>query len=346
MTTQRKVAEAAGISLKTVSRVINNDPMVNEQTRKKVREVIDRLGYSPHQAARMMRSQKSNIIGFLANDVATKWCSTSLISGAQDAAWAHDKQLMLFNVDADEHREKRAIEQLVSFRAEAVIYATEYLTKVNLGQTIDLPVILLNCFDEGNRYPAFIPDDYLAAFELTNEIIRRGAKNPFFFNAAPHLVAAQRRADGFKDACSNAGLDFSDRILSGALYTSEGRELRAYELASRILRGNNKPDVVLCGQDTQALQVYLAAAEAGLRVGMDLAIASFDNEEPICSILRPGLSTMALPYYEMGYAAVEAAISPRARKGKTLKCTFIDRHSLSNSQWPNFDVELPQTRAI
>jgi LacI family transcriptional regulator len=92
---------------------------------------------------------------------------------------------------------------------------------------------------------------------------------------------------------------------------------------------------VLCGQDRQALQVYLAAAELGLKIGHDLAVISFDNEEPICSLLRPGLSTMALPYFEMGRAAVETAIAdPAQRKGRhQLPCTLVDRQSFSHRTW-------------
>ena len=147
MATQKQVAQAAGTSLKTVSRVINKDPLVAEATRQRIHEAIDRLGYTPSVAARMMRSQESHVIGFLANQVATTPSSTALINGAQEAAWQHGKQLMLFNVGVDDTSERQAMEQLVAFRAEAVIYATHYHREVTLTARPGMPVVLLNCFD-------------------------------------------------------------------------------------------------------------------------------------------------------------------------------------------------------
>lgn len=334
MTTQKQVADAAGTSLKTVSRVINNDPLVKEETRTRVLQVIEELGYTPNLAARMMRSQESNIVGFLANHVATTWSSTALINGAQDAAWRHGKQLMLFNVDGDE-REQMAIEQLVAYRAEAVIYATQYLREVKLPEISNIPIVLLNCFDPEARYPAFVPDDYQTAFALTTEALDRGARRLVFMNVAHQLVAADLRARGFIDAGRARGVDLQKNIVFGSSLIDGRYHIHAYHEAKILLSQEDRPDTILCGQDTQALQVYLAAKEAGLRIGEDIAIASFDNEEPICSILTPGLSTMALPYFELGAAAFEAAVQPAKMHSEIVRMVsaLFDRQSFRNSTW-------------
>lgn len=335
MTTQKQVAEAAGTSLKTVSRVINNDPLVKDETRSRVLEVIEQLGYTPSLAARMMRSQESPVIGFLANNVATTWSSVALIKGAQNAAWEHGKQMMLFNVGNDDERERLAVDQLVSFRAQAIIYATNHHREVRPPVVPHTRVILLNCYDPEERCPAFVPDDYQAAYDVTSETLRRGAKRLFFLNVAREQVAARLRAEGFVDAGKALGVDLTGNVTVGASIVGGKYVVHAYDDARRLLAATDRPDALLCGQDMQALQVYLALAEAGLRVGRDIAVASFDNEEPICSLLRPGLSTMALPYYEMGYAAMKAAMEPE--KIKTAKrrflCRLVDRDSLRNQAW-------------
>lgn len=335
MATQKQVAKAAGTSLKTVSRVINKDPLVAEATRQRIQDAIDRLGYTPSVAARMMRSQESHVIGFLANRVATTSSSTALIQGAQAAAWRHGKQLMLFNVGEDAESEAQAIEQLVAFRAEAVIYATQFHRAVTLRAMPQLPLILLNCFDARDRYPAFVPDDHAAALSITREAIRRGARRPLFLNVERSLVAGKLRAEGFVEAGREAGLDLRARVIEGASLVNGAYHIHAYETVKPWLSGPDCPDVILCGQDTQALQVYLATAEAGLRIGHDLAVISFDNEEPICSLLRPGLSTMALPYYEMGLAAVDAAIgaSVKEKARYRLSGTLVERQSFSHRDW-------------
>jgi LacI family transcriptional regulator len=335
MATQKQVAKAAGTSLKTVSRVINKDPLVAEATRKRIQDAIDRLGYTPSVAARMMRSQESHVIGFLANEVATTASSTELIKGAQHAAWRLGKQLMLFNVSSGDESENQAIEQLVAFRAEAVIYASVYHREVDLKARTEMPLVLLNCFDTKDRHPAFVPDDYAAAFSITQEALRRGARKPLFLNVPSSLVAGKLRRLGFMDAGRAAGIDLEDRVFEGAGIAGDIYHIHAYETIIPHLSGSDRPDVVLCGQDRQALQVYLAAAELGLKIGHDMAVISFDNEEPICSLLRPGLSTIALPYYEMGIVAVEAAIgAPFKEKVRTrLSGTLVDRQSFSHKDW-------------
>jgi LacI family transcriptional regulator len=335
MATQEQVARLARTSRKTVSRVINNEPLVNEKTRKRILAAIEQLGYKPHLAARVMRSQESNIVGFLANEVATTWSSTALVSGAQDAAWKYGKQLMLFNVDEGGERERLALEQLQLYRAEAVIYATRYHRKVEIEAIPDAPLILLNCFDAHQKYTAFVPDDYQAAFDVTSEMIKRGAKRPVFLNLATATVAGPLRAKGFIDAGKAAGLKLGGNVMEGAAIEGGHYQFHGYEVAARILADRTKPDAILCGQDSLALQVYLASAEAGMRVGRDIAVASFDNEEPTCRLLVPGLSTMALPYYEMGYAAMEAALNPGAKVSppSRLPCKLVDRQSLANDGW-------------
>jgi LacI family transcriptional regulator len=304
-------------------------------TRARIQAAIDRLGYTPSVAARMMRSQESHVIGFLANRVATTPSSTALIKGAQEAAWRHGKQLMLFNVGEDDDSEAQAMEQLVAFRAEAVIYATQFHREVSLTARPEMPVILLNCFDRRDRHPAFVPDDHAAALSLTREAIRRGARRPIFLNVAKSLVAGDLRARGFLHAGEEAGLDLSGSVIESVSIIDQAYRIHAYETVKPILSGADRPDAIICGQDTQALQVYLAAAEAGMRVGHDLAVVSFDNEEPICSLLRPGLSTMALPYFEMGRAAVEASLAaPRQKKVRhLLSCNLVDRQSFSHRSW-------------
>jgi LacI family transcriptional regulator len=339
MVTQKRVALLAGTSLKTVSRVINDDPLVNAETRARVRKAIAELGYKPHQAARMMRNQESNIIGFVANQVATTWASVELINGAQEAAWDLGKQLMLFNVDDDptSGRERQAIDQLQSFRAEVVIYATRASWDVQMDSIGSaMPLVLLNCFDRNDAYPALVVDDYRAAFQITSEMIRRGARNPVFLNVHEGQVAGQQRRRGFIDAGLAAGLDVSDRIMRSVDIIDGVYTLNAYNVARDILAGPDRPDAILAGQDTQAMQVYFAVIDAGLQVGKDIAVASFDNEKPVCDLLRPGLSTMALPYFEMGYASVETAIrhaeTPETGR-RMFECLFVDRNSLSSSAW-------------
>lgn len=329
MITQREIARRARTSLKTVSRVINRDPLVNAETRARIEAIIGELGYTPSQVARIMRSQKSNVIGFISDRVATTSSSIELIRGAQDAAWKSGKQMMLFNVERGSDTERHAEEQLAAFRAEAVIYATPYHQPVVRAATA-IPRVLLNCFDPAGQHHAIVPDDYRLAYELTSIILDRGYRRPAFLNLPEDIVAAPLRARGFVEAGAARGVD-----LSGAVHTAVIRDGAGGPvfIADRILPGLVAaaacPDLILCGQDVLAMNVYFTLADLGLKVGRDVGVASFDNLHPIAKMLQPGLSTMALPYYEMGAAAMLAAMEPEAHPPGIVRVPgrFVERTS-------------------
>lgn len=318
MMTQRDVAKRARTSLKTVSRVINRDPLVNAETRARIEAIIAEIGYEPHQAARMMRSQKSGIIGFLADEVATTSSSIELVRGAQDAAWAAGKQMMLFNIERGGESEMRAESQLAAFRAEAVVYAARYHQPIEIGPKA-IPYVLLNCFDPADRHIAFVPDDYRLGYEITKAMYARGYRRPAFLNLFHELVAAPLRAAGFIDAGKELGFDLAPHVHEAVEQAPSGHGFIANRILPGLMAAPSRPDIILCGQDILAMEVYFVLAELGFVVGRDIAVASFDDLEPIASLLHPGLSTIALPYYAMGYAAMQAAISPPAGPAKRVK---------------------------
>lgn len=241
LTTQREVARRAKTSLKTVSRVINKDPLVNAETRARIEAIIAELGYEPSQAARMMRSQKSNIIGFLADQVTTTTSSIELVRGAQDVAWERGKHMMLFNIKRGTPSEALADAQLTAFQAEAVIYAAVYHQQV---QSIPskVPHILLNCFDPDGLHPAIVPDDYHLAYELTEEIIRRGYQRPVFLNLSPDIVASGLRAKGFIDASKAHRRDVSRQIYTAVQPGPDGHRDITDTILPPLMSGPDRPD--------------------------------------------------------------------------------------------------------
>jgi LacI family transcriptional regulator len=329
MSTQREVARRAKTSLKTVSRVINRDPLVNADTRARIEAIIAEVGYEPSQAARMMRSQRSNIIGFLADGVATYPSSIELIRGAQDMAWERGKQMMLFNIERNRPSSAMADSQLAAFRAEAIIYAATFHQQVDIAPT-SVPHVLLNCFDGGGRHPAVLPDDYKLALDVTRIIFQRGYRRPVFLNLNADIVASHLRAKGFIDGAAAVGMDVSDRIQTAVLSAAGApTEFATRRILGELFASADRPDLVLCGQDIMAMNVYFELAELGLKVGKDIAVASFDNLDPIATLLQPGLSTMELPYYEMGRAAMTLAIDGAANNQVLrLQGKFIERNSL------------------
>lgn len=329
MTTQREIARRAKTSLKTVSRVINRDPLVNAETRARIEAIAAEIGYEPSQAARMMRSQRSNIIGFLADGVTTTTSSIDLVRGAQDVAWERGKQMMLFNIERGAPSASMADSQLAAFRAEAVIYAAVFHQRIDI-RTSSAPLVMLNCFDGAGRHPAVVPDDYQLAYDLTQIIFERGYSRPVFLNLSEDIVASHLRARGFVEAAAARGHDVTGQVhIAVVSKAGSPAVFVADQILPRVFAKKPRPDLVLCGQDILAMNVYFVLAEMGLKVGKDIAVASFDNLDPIAGLLQPGLSTMELPYYEMGRTAMTLAIDG-AGSGQVLRLNgaFIDRNSL------------------
>ncbi len=310
MVSIKDVARHAETSFKTVSRVINGDTRVRQPTRERVEAAIRALGYRPHSGARMMRSAQSRIIGFLSDRVTTQPHSGDILRGAQQMADAQGRLLLLFNIDAeagDDHR-RRAFELLMEQRVDGLLYACDYHRNVTLPPEMQqLPAVLVNGFSTTTALPALVPDERLAALQATRLLLGEGHQRIAFLAPNPQSVAAPLRTAGFHDALLEAGIEPSAApVITACVGTPGGEETYRVESALKhLLSDATPPTAILCGQDRIALQLYLALARRGLTPGQDVAVVSFDDQQPISGALTPSLTTMALPHLEMGRRAMK-----------------------------------------
>ena len=174
------------------------------------------------------------------------------------------------------------------------------------------PRILLNCYDPAGGATGFVPDDEGMCRGLMAEVFARGYRRPYFLNLSYDHEAAHLRRAGFLAAGAEAGLDLSARERPVIEKTATGHRFHVERHVAEVLALPDPPDILICGQDIIAMEVYFALARAGLTVGRDIGVASFDNQAPLPDHLKPELSTVALPYYEMGRAAMRAACADPA----------------------------------
>lgn len=334
MVSIKDVARLAGTSFKTVSRVINNDPAVREETRARVLEAIEELGYRPNSAARTMRSQRSGVIGFISDRVTTQPHAGDILRGAQQVADAYDKVLMVVNIDPDaglRHRQ-RALDVLLERRAEGLIYACDYHREVELPKEMGVvPSVLANGFASGDiRVPTFLPDEQQAALEVTRFLLAQGHRRIAYLGLNPGLAAAPLRLAGYRQALEEAGIAVDEALVHPAQVGTLGEEERSVvpEAVASLLALPAPPTAILCGQDSTAMQLYLVLAGRGLCVGRDLAVASFDDQRPISIFLTPGLTTMRLPHLEMGRQAMRCLLAG-SQESTTVRLPFtrIERES-------------------
>ncbi|MDP4300203.1 LacI family DNA-binding transcriptional regulator [Leptothrix discophora] len=316
MATIHDVAQLAGVSIKTVSRVVNREPRISPETFEKVSRAIEMLGYEPHRGARLMRSGKSGLIGFITGlfsdiEVAKTRAGLSdlnILRGAQLACSAAGKTLLAADIGTGARPQTDSVAQLLktfaSHRVEGILYAAPYHQQVLLPAVKDTPLLLVNCHDLAGT-PAVVPDDERGQARVVDHLVAQGHRRIGYIGVDENMVAGRLRKAAFLAACQRHGLDLD---LCPARTGSDIRErdpfLPLLPALTQILQRPQRPTALCLGNDVMALQTIRELEALGIHVPGDIAVIGYDNDEVICEAARPRLSTVVLPYFEMGQLAV------------------------------------------
>ncbi len=335
MVSIKDVARVAGVSDKTVSRVVNAEPNVTSDTIEKVQLAIADLGYIPNLAARSIRSNRTNTIGIITDFISTTPYSGDIVRGVQDWAAENSRTVLLANTDGNFEREANIWRTFKAHRIDGVLYVAMYhRVVVPAAGGVSIPTVLVNSHaEDGYDYPSIEPDDYGGSYDLTRHLIELGHRRISYIRLNPLLLGANQRLDAFLAATKAAGLAESDIVIRLGMEGPIGRETNyVHREALEILSRADRPTALVCGNDEMALQAYLAALSLGLRVPDDITIVGFDDFRTVSLGLKPELTTVALPYYDLGWQG--AAMLDQLVQGKgslterrILKCTIVARGS-------------------
>ncbi len=314
MSTIYDVARKAGVSPKTVSRVLNSDGPVGEKTRATVEAAMRELGYVPSNAARMMRAQKSGIIGLITGAISTKNQPTTqqglpdlfIVQGIQRALESSGMTVMIADTAGRKDRVPHLIDTFLSHRVEGLIYVAEYHQEVNLPRLPeDTPLVLANCFDAYGT-PSVVPDDRRLQADLVRRLIAAGHRRIAYLSLRPDMAAGRLRSLGYRDALAEAGLSFDAALLEHVDFDQPetGPQL-LWDTIDRMLRLEQPPTVLCCGNDQMAMMVYGILRSMGRKMPDEIGVAGFDNYRAIAETLYPPLSTVELPYNAIGVRAGE-----------------------------------------
>ncbi|HEY9010129.1 MAG TPA: LacI family DNA-binding transcriptional regulator [Devosia sp.] len=325
MATIYDVAKAAKVSPKTVSRVLNGDAPVGKETRDAVNAAIAALGYVPSNAARMMRSNKSGLIGVITGAISVTsepeqpagLPELLLVRGIQHIIGPSGKTLMIADTGGSRERVPDLIKTFLEHRVEGLIYVAEYHQKVSLPPvTDDTPLVLTNCFDDAGT-PAVVPDDRRGQHDLVARLIAAGHERIAYLTLREEIVATSLRKAGYRDALAEAGIPYDPALVQrGELDSPEGETQVLWAAIDRILRLPNPPTVFCCGNDRQALKVYGILRSRGMRLPEDISVAGYDNYRLIAETLLPPLTTVELPYTAMGVRAAERLLELISGEGR------------------------------
>ncbi|MES2150929.1 MAG: LacI family DNA-binding transcriptional regulator [Pseudomonadota bacterium] len=325
------VANAAGVSQSTVSMIINNvsGSRVARATRSRVLAKALELGYQLPQRD-IVQTKKT--IGYLIDEISTSPHPVLSLDGARDAAWRHGFTLQLAVTRAIPDQEAAAIEAMQTNPGLlGWIYSTIFTRPVQApAALLARPTVLLNCHDNARKLPSVLPGELAGGHTATEYLIAMGHTRIGFINGEPWMEAAQDRFKGYRRALASADLPFDPALVrDGDWMPGTG-----FDSAMALMQQGRAPTALFCANDLMALGAIEAIKQLGLKVPQDVSVIGYDDQE-IARHAHPPLTTMLLPNYEMGSAAVEALIEladaasapPRRILIKT-ECPLVERASV------------------
>lgn len=329
----KDVARRAGVSATTVSHVLNEvaGKRVSEDTRERVQRAAGELGYVPNGVARSLRLQRSQILALISDELATTPYAGQVILGAQEAASKHGWLMMLVNSGGDPAVEAAEITALRQRQVDGFLYATMFHREVEVAEPLrGLPTVLLDARTADPAFPSVVPDEVQGGRTATQALVDAGHTRIAFATNVDDIPATAGRLEGYLAALADAGLAPGP----GFVHAEESSTQGGLRAGRALLDLDPRPTAIFCFNDRMAMGVYHAAAERGLRIPHDLSVVGFDNQELIADGLQPGLTTVALPHYEMGAWAVDALVRrieapDTAAEQVRLGCPLVTRGSVA-----------------
>lgn len=301
----KDVAKEAGVSIATVSRVLNDVDVVNEETKKKVVDAIAKLDYRPNIVARSLKTQRTRTIGIVVPDISNQFYP-EIVRGAEDVANIYNYNVILCNTDLDSEKEIEYLRVLREKMVDGVIYMSNSMENeiINTLNNLKLPTVLVETNSKNNEFPSVTIDNEKAAYDATNYLIKKGNKKIAYIGVSPEIAnASSIRYLGYKRALEDNGIKYNDNLVQfGGLKAADGRD--GMQL---IIDKVKKVDAVFCASDEIAMGAINTLREKGINVPEEVDVVGFNNIYA-ASIYYPKLTTVEEPMYDMGSVGMRMLI--------------------------------------
>jgi LacI family transcriptional regulator len=327
------VARLAGLSPTAASLILNGKPdtRFSAEAHQRVHAAAAELGYRPNIGARALRTDSTLTIGFISDVVATTRFASGLIQGALEEAERAGHVVLVMETGGEPARETAALEAVLDRQVDGIIFGTMRARELFVPEAPEsTPVVMLNATN--SRYGvSVLPDeerggraavDLLAAAGHAEGIALIGQNDEIERDLFRSATVA-RRIHGLRSEMSDLGLDF---VAEESCWEWEPHN--GYDLTLALLQRRSDIRALLCMNDRLAFGAYQACADRGLRVGRDVSIVSFDNDE-LAAYLRPGLTTVGLPHEQMGREAVKLLLSDAGPGERLVPMPVVERASIA-----------------
>lgn len=331
--TIQEVARISGVSVSTVSRVLNGKFDVAQDTKTHVLGVIEDLGFTTNLAARSMRSLKKNLIGLIMPDIAYPF-AIEVMKGVNRAIAESEFDLLVYTTgdvrkSGRAHAEKKYVSLLSNSISDGVIIVAPVVAEFNTDQ----PIVSIDPVMSYPSYPSVHATNYQGAVEAMEYLFSLGHKRIGYISGRAELESSNRRLSGYRDSLEKAGIPIDEELITSGDYTTQ----TGITGARQLLALKHRPTAIFASNDQMAMGVYQVMEEEGIRIPEDISLIGFDN---IPESKYLGLTTVDQFISEMGYTATEMLIKiingiPLEDETHKIQTKLIIRNSCKEVNWAN-----------
>lgn len=294
------VAREANVSMATVSRVVNKNPNVKPSTRKKVLDTIERLNYRPNAVARGLASKKTTTVGAIIPDISSVFFA-ELARGIEDIATMYNYNIILSNSDQNKQKELQLMDTMLEKQVDGILFMGGNITEEHEKEfaNASIPVVLAATYSDSEKIPSVNIDYEAAAYEGTKLLIEKGHKDIAFISSKEEVNVNSFKFKGFSKALAEASLEINQDFIIKDNFTYDG----GISAVNKLLDLDKKPTAVFAASDEMAVGVIHGVQDRGYSVPDDLEVIGFNNTR-LAQMVRPTLSTIVQPMYDIGAVAM------------------------------------------
>lgn len=290
------VAREANVSMATVSRVVNGNPNVKPATRKKVADVINRLGYRPNAVARGLASKKTTTVGVIIPDISSIFFA-ELARGIEDIASMYKYNIILSSSDENIDKEFHLLNTMLGKQVDGIVFMSGNITDEHVKEfkNSPVPIVLAGSVEESGQVPSVNIDYEAAAFDAVMSFAKNGHKQIGYVTGTLSAPINEMKLTGYKRGLKEAGLPFNESYVVEGDYTYDS----GIESFDKFLEAEERPTAIIVGADEMALGIVHGAQDKGYNVPEDFEVISFDNTR-LTLMVRPQITTVVQPLYDIG----------------------------------------------
>lgn len=294
------VAREANVSMATVSRVVNRNPNVKPATRKKVMDVIDRLGYRPNAVARGLASKKTTTVGLIIPDISNIFFA-ELARGIEDIATMYNYNIILSNSDENKDKELHLFNTMLGKQVDGLILMSANISEEHVVEfkKSPVPVVLAGSLEETGQIPSVNINYEEASYDSTTSFINSGHSNIGLVIGNFDEPINKKKISGYRRALEENNIPYNEEYVVEGDYSYDS----GLDAVQKLTQLTEKPTAILVGADEAAVGVVHSAQDHGFKVPEDIEVISFDNTK-LTLMVRPKITTIVQPLYDIGAVAM------------------------------------------